>query len=96
MSKKDEYFDMMYARMEKWEAEVDKLRDRGHEMSAEARVKYDEQLKALRASRDTAHKKLQEMSAASESAWQHMQTGVDKAWASMRNALERASSQFKK
>jgi glycerol-3-phosphate O-acyltransferase len=60
------------------------------------RVKYDEQIKAMRASRDAAHKKLQEMRAASESAWQHMQTGVDTAWASMKNALDKVSSQFKK
>ena len=96
MSKKDEYFTMMEAQIKKWDAEVDKLRTRSHEVSADARAKYDDQLKAMRASRDAANKKLQEMRAASESAWQHMQTGVDTAWTSMKNALEKASSQFKK
>ena len=57
MSKKDEYFAMMEAQIKKWDAEVDKLRARSHEMSAEARVKYDEQIKAMRASRDAANKK---------------------------------------
>ena len=66
MSKKDEYFEMMDAQLEKWDAEVDKLRARSHEMTADARVKYDEQIKAMRASRDAAHKKLQEMRAASD------------------------------
>ena len=96
MSKRDEYFKMMEAQIKKWDAEVDYLRRRSHEMSAEARIKYDEQIKAMRASRDAANKKLQELHASSESAWQHMQTGVDTAWASMKNALEKASSQFKK
>ena len=54
MSKKDEYFEMMDAQLEKWDAEVDKLRARSHEMTADARVKYDEQIKAMRASRDAA------------------------------------------
>ena len=96
-SAKDEYFTMMDSQIKKWDAEVDKLRARSRrQLSAEARAKYDEQLKAMRASRDAANKKLQEMRAASESAWQHMQAGVDTAWASMKNALDKASSQFKK
>jgi len=60
MSKKDEYFTMMESQIRKWDAEVDSLRAKSAQMSADARTKYDEQLKALRASRDAAHKKLQE------------------------------------
>lgn len=96
MSKKDEYFAMMESQIRKWDAEVDNLRAKSHQVSAEARTKFEEQLKVMRASRDTANKKLREMRTASESAWQHMQAGVDSAWASMKNALDKASSQFKK
>ena len=63
---------------------------------SEARVKYDEQNKAMRASRDAANKKLQEIRTASESAWQKMQAWMDSAWTSMKNALDKATSQFKK
>src|SRR5437879_5512158 len=73
MSKKDEYFTMMESEIKKWDAEVDKLRAKSDQLSAEARAKYDEQIKAMRASRDAANRKLQEIRAASESAWQHMQ-----------------------
>jgi hypothetical protein len=96
MTKKDEYLSMMEAHIKKWDAEVDKLRAKGEQMSAEARVKYAEQIKAMRANRDAAYKKLHEMRAANESAWQHMQSGIDTAWDSMKNALDKASSQFKK
>ena len=96
MSKKDEYFAMMESQIKKWDAEVDKLRAKSGQMSAEARIKYDEQLKVMRANRDAAHQKLQEMRTATEAAWQHMQSGMDAAWVSMKNALEKASSQFKK
>ena len=72
-SAKDEYFTMMELQIRKWDAEVDKLRAKGDQLSAEARAKCDEQIKTMRASRDAANKKLQEMRAGSESAWQHMQ-----------------------
>ena len=68
MSKKDEYFAMMESQISKWDAEVDKLRAKSQQMSAEARVKYEEQLRAMRANRDAAHKKLQEMRTATEAA----------------------------
>ena len=96
MSKKDEYFAMMEAQIKKWDAEVDKLKAKGEQMSAEARAKYAEQLNAMRANRDAAYKKLQEMRTANESAWQHMQSGIDAAWESMKKALDKVSSQFKK
>ena len=96
MSKKDEYFTMMESQIRKWDAEVDRLKAKSAQMSVDARTKYDEQLKAMRASRDAAHKKLQEIRTASESAWQDMQAGTDAAWTSMKNALDKASSQFKK
>jgi uncharacterized coiled-coil DUF342 family protein len=96
MSKKDEYFAMMESQIRKWDAEVDKLKAGSDLMSAEARIKYEEQLQAMRANRDAANRKLQEMRTASEAAWQNMQAGMDGAWASMKNALEKASAQFKK
>jgi Ribonuclease G/E len=96
MSKKDEYFAMMESQIKKWDAEVDRLRAKSAQMSAEASAKYEEQLKAMRANRDAANKKLQEIRTASESAWQNMQAGMDAAWTSMKNALDKASSQFKK
>ena len=96
MSKKDEYFATMESQIKKWDAEVDKLRAKSAQMSAEARIKYEEQLMAMRANRDAANKKLQEIRTASEAAWQNMQAGMDAAWASMKNALDKASSQFKK
>jgi hypothetical protein len=96
MSKKDDYFAKMNSQIRKWDAEVDKLRARSEQLGAEARAKFAEQLGAMRASRDAAFKKLEELQGSSETAWQHLQAGVDAAWASMRSALEKASAKFKK
>ena len=95
MSKKDEYCATMESEMKKWDAEVDNLNAKGKQKSAEARVSYDTQVKALRADRDFAYAKLQEVRTANESAWQHMQSGVDAAWTSMKKGLEKAASQYK-
>ena len=49
----------------------------------------------MRADRDLAYSKLEEMRTANESAWEHMQSGMDAAWTAMKNALAKASSQYK-
>ena len=95
MGKKDEYCATMESEIKNWDVAVDNLNAKGKQMSADARASYDTQVKALRADRDLAYSKLQEISTANESAWQHMQAGVDAAWNSMKNALDKAASQFK-
>ena len=95
MGKKDEYCATMESEIKKWDAEVDKLNAKGKQMSADVRAGYETQVKALRADRDLAYSKLQELRTANESAWQQMQSGVDAAWTSMRNALDKAAAQFK-
>ena len=96
MKTKEDYVAMIESQMKNWDAEVDKVSAKAQQVSAEARAHYEEQLKALRADRAAANKKLQYMRAAGESAWQQMQTGMDAAWDSMKKALDKASSQFKK
>ena len=95
MAKQDEYYATMKSEIKKWDAEVDKLNAKGKQLTADARAGYDTQVKALRADRDLAYSKLEEIRTANESAWQHMQSGMDAAWTSMKNALAKASSQYK-
>ena len=95
MSMKDDYVAIMESQIKTWDAEVDKLSAKAEQINADARAKYAEQLKTMRANRDTAYKKLQELQAANESAWQQMQAGVDAAWAATKSATEQASALFK-
>jgi hypothetical protein len=64
-------------------------------MSEEARSAYEKQVKALRADRDLAYSKMQELRQANESAWQNMQAGMESAWLTMQNALDKAMRQYK-
>jgi len=95
MAKKDEYVATMESEIKKWDAEVDNLNAKGAQLSAEARAGYDTQVKALRADRDFAFSKLEELRTANESAWDKMQAGVDAAWVTMKKSLDKAAAQYK-
>ena len=82
MGLKDEYFATMTSQFKRWDAEFGMLSDKAGE----------EQLKTMRASRDAAYRKLQEIRNASESSWRGMQSGVDEAWDSIRATLDHARS----
>jgi hypothetical protein len=95
MSQKDDYFAMMVSRFKRWDAEFGMLGEKSGQMGGATDAQFDEQLKALRASRDATYKKLQEIRTASESGWRSLQAAVDPAWASIRLALDQAAFQSK-
>ena len=96
MSLKDEYFARMISQFRRWDAEFGVLSQKAGQMSEGANAQFDEQLKAMRMSRDAAFKNLQEIRTASESGWRAMESALDTAWASMRIALDTASARSKK
>ncbi len=95
MSLKDEYFAMMVSRFKRWDAELGMLGDKAGQASGAADPQFEEQLKALRATRNATYSRLQEIRTASESGWRSLQAAVDPAWTSMRTALDQASFQAK-
>ena len=95
MGLKDDYIATMHSQIKSWDAEVDKLTAKGEKMNADARAQYAEQLKTMRANRDAAYVRPQEMQAANESAWQQIQAGVDDVWAAMNRAMIQATAPLK-
>ena len=91
-----EYVARMQTQLKQWDADVDALAARGEKASAEARIAYQERIKGLRASRDAAHKRFQEIRVASESAGAQMQAGMRTAWETMQKALEKMASDLRK
>ena len=90
VSMKDEYFAMMTSQFRRWDARFGLLTDEAGPTIAAADVRYDARIKTMRANRDVAYRKLQEIRTANESAWRSMQAGVDEAWTSLKNALDKA------
>jgi hypothetical protein len=87
---KDEYFSMMTSQFRRWDARFGLLTDEAEPTIAAADLRYDARIKTMRANRDVAYRKLQEIRTANESAWRSMQAGVDEAWTSLKNALDTA------
>ena len=95
MADKDAYVQKMQAKLDEWNAEIDKLKAKAAQAEADSRVEYQKQIQNLQEKRQGAEKKLAEVRQAGESAWQDLKAGAQSAWDAMEDALKSARSRFK-
>lgn len=95
MSMNAEYVAKMEMQLKQWDADVASLIAEADRASTQARVAYDERMKALRESRDAAQKTFREISTANESTAAQIKAGMDSAWNTMQKTLIRVSSDIR-
>jgi hypothetical protein len=95
MSSRDEYVRKMQAKLEEWNADIDKLAARADEVSAELQSEYAEQIAALKAKQSAARQKIEEVQKSGESAWQDLKAGADLVWTVIGESIDSAKSRFK-
>jgi predicted nucleic acid-binding Zn-ribbon protein len=89
-----EYQEKMAAQIRALGAEIDKLKARGSEASAEARQQYEQQIAALRSQQSATQERLQELQQSSNEAWDDLKGGFEKAWKDLQKAVDRARTRF--
>ena len=94
MSDKNAYEHKLEAQLKVWQAEIDKLRAKADKASADARIKYDEQVEELITYQKKGQKQLAELQQANESAWADMRSGMEKAWDDMAKSWKNAMSRY--
>lgn len=95
MYERHEYIRKATAKLDQWDAEIDKMKAKVAEAEADTKIEYQKQLDELRAQRDDAEAKLDEIADASDDAWEDAKAGFDKAWDDISAAFEKAMSRFR-
>jgi uncharacterized coiled-coil DUF342 family protein len=95
MTTRDDYVKKMHAKLDEWNADIDRLEARMKAASADVRVVYQRKLDQLRAQRDEAVSRLQHLRESSGAAWEELRAGMELAWEALSEALQSAKSQFK-
>jgi uncharacterized protein YhjY with autotransporter beta-barrel domain len=92
---RDEFVLKLKEKIDLWNADLDKLQARADLASAEARVKYQQQIEDLKIKRGELEEKMAQLRGASEGAWGDVKAGMEVAWSSMSEALSSAMQRFK-
>lgn len=95
MSERDVYVEKMKAKLDEWNADLDRLEARTKAAQAEARSRYEQQIADLKAARDAAQQRLNELQHASGDAWLTLRQGTEDAWHTMVQAFRDAAERFK-
>jgi chromosome segregation ATPase len=95
LSSRDQYIEKTKAQLDEWNASIAAFEEKGNEIKEDAKVKYQEQLAALRAHRAEGEKKLKEMQAATESTWDQVKLETDNFWEALKDSYEAFAAHFK-
>jgi hypothetical protein len=91
---KEEFQKKLESRLKELDAEIAKLREKGHDRKDEAKARWDQKMKELEAKRDAARAKLAEVRDASAEAWKDLQKGAHSAWDELDKAFRDAAREF--
>lgn len=94
MADKQAYEQKLQAKLDEWQANIDKLRAQAKQAGADAQIRYQDQIEDLRKRRDEMERKLKEIQNTQAAAWADIKAGVDKAWDDMSKAMQDAWSRM--
>lgn len=91
---RDAYVERLKAKLDEWNAAVDRMSARSREIKAESRAEYEHLLTELRTKRADAQEKLSRLGTSAEGAWEELRAGADKVWKELQESVERFRSRF--
>jgi hypothetical protein len=95
MSDKTNYQAKMQAQFDEWKADIDKLREKASNASADAQLSMYEHLDALGVKMDAGKAKLKALGEKSEDAWESFKDDVEDAWDALKAGVHEATAKFK-
>ena len=91
---RDAYVQKLKAKIDEWNADIDKLTAKAEQAEADAKIIYQQQLEELRTKRQDLEGKIEELQSAGESAWEELKQGVESSWESWKNSFSEAKTAF--
>lgn len=94
MQTKSAYKQKLEAELSESKAQINLLAAKAESASADAKLKYAEELDTLRTKQQQAAKKLEELEEASDDAWHKVKDSADKLWVDIKSGVANAMSKF--
>lgn len=89
------YKQKMAAQLKELDAQIDLIEARLENAGADIRIRHSEELQLLRAKRQAASEKMEELGKVSGDAWETVKETSDKLWDDLRTSLAEVYAKFK-
>jgi uncharacterized coiled-coil DUF342 family protein len=93
---REAYIQKLKAKIDEWNADIDKLMAKARQAKAGKEVEYREQIETLRAKRSELEKKLTELQQAGESTWHDLKKGVETSWEALKEGYAAVKGRFER
>jgi len=91
---KEEFQEKLDTRLKELDAEIARLREKGHDRTDDAKAGWEQKMKELETKRDAARAKLAEIRDSSAEAWKDIRKGAQSAYDDLDKAFRDASREF--
>jgi len=92
--KKDVYVQKLKAKIDEWNAEIDKLSAKADQSQADLKLRYLEQIQGLKEERNKIEAKLEALQEAGESAWDELKEGLEDSFNIWKDSFSKAKAAF--
>ncbi len=93
---KEHYQEKIESTLNEWGEEIEKIRKKADKLGADAKGKYMDQIKDLRAKQEKARTKLDDMKRTSGEAWEDLRSGAEEAFDDLKKGIDAAVAKLKK
>ena len=94
MTSRDEFVEVLKAKLDEWNAEIARLEAEAGKARAGLEARYAEELAEMRRLRDQAEARLGEVLGTSQEGWERRRGELQQAWADIAEGFRRAWSRF--
>jgi hypothetical protein len=91
---KEDFERRLKASLADMDTEIAKLHEKGRALKNEARTRWNEKMADLKAKREAARKKLDEVGKSTGEAWERLEKGAQSAWDDLQKAFQEASKEL--
>ena len=95
MIDKKAYIQKMHAKLDEWDADLDKIKAKLSGASADSKIKLNEQINNLETQRNQVKQQLEKLQESGEEAWHEIQKGCEASWDKLNSAIKDAANKFK-
>jgi uncharacterized protein YbjQ (UPF0145 family) len=96
MGLKEAYQEKIEAQLKEWSAKLHEMKAKADKAGADAKIEMYKQIDHLRAQKDAAQHKLNEIKGASAETWETLKSGSEKALGEMKKTWESVKAKFHK
>jgi chromosome segregation ATPase len=92
---KENYQKKIEAQLDEWRADIDRLKERARNATAETKMKYQESIDKLEHKMNEGRSKLKDLKESTGDAWDTVKEGADTIWDTMKATFAEVKEKFK-